>query len=556
MGKLQNFIASAFRIEQQMNQQVIIRDVMTHELSVFRNQLWYRGDATELHQFYTQFDDQAGNTKFWRGVGSTGINFRKIHTGLPALIVDRLVDIVIDDMNEIEFPESTPDKERYETLTKEYDFKALLKEAVGKALYEGDGAFKISIDPDISDYPLVEYYGADRVDYVYRRGRLDAIIFKTERTKNDKRFLLKETYSRNGISYRLYNAQGTEVTVSEIEDFGDLLPAEYSNDLIWAVPLMFDRSVKFPGRGKSIFDTKSDAFDAFDEVFSQWMDALRDNRTKTYIPSSLLPQYTGADGKSRELPPNSFDNRYVKTDSQGAIEGKADQISVEQGTIQADALNQTYVTALDLCLQGIISPSTLGIDVKKLDNAESQREKEKATLYTRNRIISTLQIVVPKLIQTIISVEATINKRAISEVKATITFGEYANPSFEAKVETIGKAKGSGIMSLDRCVKELYGDTLDEKEIDEEVRKIKEESGMAEASGVSLIDTQPQGNASMTTLNGAQIQSVLKITEQLKAGTLSRASAIALVVSTLGMTQENAEAILSEQVPEGDPIES
>jgi hypothetical protein len=160
------------------------------------------------------------------------------------------------------------------------------------------------------------------------------------------------------------------------------------------------------------------------------------------------------------------------------------------------------------------------------------------------------------LIQTIISVEATINKRAISEVKATITFGEYANPSFEAKVETIGKAKGSGIMSLDRCVKELYGDTLDEKEIDEEVRKIKEESGMAEASGVSLIDTQPQGNASMTTLNGAQIQSVLKITEQLKAGTLSRASAIALVVSTLGMTQENAEAILSEQVPEGDPIES
>ena len=33
-----------------------------------------------------------------------------------------------------------------------------------------------------------------------------------------------------------------------------------------AVPLMFFKSLKFEGRGKSIFDNKSDAFDALDEV--------------------------------------------------------------------------------------------------------------------------------------------------------------------------------------------------------------------------------------------------------------------------------------------------
>ena len=56
------------------------------------------------------------------------------------------------------------------------------------------------------------------------------------------------------------------------------------------------------------------------------------------------------------------------------------------------------MTALDLCLQGIISPSTLGIDVKKLDNAEAQREKEKATLYTRNAIVEALQEELPEVI--------------------------------------------------------------------------------------------------------------------------------------------------------------
>ena len=43
-----------------------------------------------------------------------------------------------------------------------------------------------------------------------------------------------------------------------------------------------------------------------------------------------------------------------------------------------------------------MSPSTLGIDVKKLDNAEAQREKEKATLYSRNNIVGQLQKVLPK----------------------------------------------------------------------------------------------------------------------------------------------------------------
>ena len=60
---------------------------------------------------------------------------------------------------------------------------------------------------------------------------------------------------------------------------------------------------------------------------------------------------------------------------------------------------QSYITALDLCLQGLISPSTLGIDVKKLDNAEAQREKEKATEYTRGKVIDVLEKIIRKLVE-------------------------------------------------------------------------------------------------------------------------------------------------------------
>ena len=56
-----------------------------------------------------------------------------------------------------------------------------------------------------------------------------------------------------------------------------------------AVPMMFNKSKKYKGRGQSILEKKLDAFDSFDEVWSKWIDALRDNRTITYIPEDLIP---------------------------------------------------------------------------------------------------------------------------------------------------------------------------------------------------------------------------------------------------------------------------
>lgn len=169
-------------------------------------------------------------------------------------------------------------------------------------------------------------------------------------------------------------------------------------------------------------------------------------------------------------------------------ENAQNKIDVEQPAIPHESYLASYITALDLCLQGIISPSTLGIDVKKLDNAEAQREKEKATLYTRNAIVEALQETLPDVIGTCINAYHILLNQPIEEIKVEISFGEYANPSFESQVETIGKAKTQGIMSIERVVEELYGDTLDEHCKQEEIKRLKAEQGIAdvEEPGVNL----------------------------------------------------------------------
>ena len=151
---------------------------------------------------------------------------------------------------------------------------------------------------------------------------------------------------------------------------------------------------------------------------------------------------------------------------------------MEAPTINYEGLLQTYVNTLDMCLQGILSPSTLGIDVKKLDNAEAQREKEKVTLYTRDKIIDVLNDVLPDLVKNVLAVYAALYDMAVENTEAVVTFGEYANPSFEAQVETLGKAASSNLMSTETQVDELWGDTKNEDWKKAEVERIKIEKGI------------------------------------------------------------------------------
>ena len=162
------------------------------------------------------------------------------------------------------------------------------------------------------------------------------------------------------------------------------------------------------------------------------------------------------------------------------------KVQTDQPAIPHESYLASYCTALDLCLQGVISPSTLGIDVKKLDNAEAQREKEKATLYTRNAIIEALQETLPELVSACINAYNILMHKPVEEVMVNIPFGEYANPSFESQVETIGKAKTQGIMSIERVVEELYGDTLDEHCKQEEIQRLKIEQGLIETDEPSV----------------------------------------------------------------------
>ncbi|MEE0265518.1 MAG: capsid protein [Acutalibacteraceae bacterium] len=481
--KVRNMIRSWLRIEPAQSSQITINETLDFYGNAIKNSIWYRGKSEELTQLYRQIPSD--NTTFWRASSTAGMEIRKIHTGLPKLIVDVLTSVVMADMQDIEVPEQYADV--WENIEKENSFKQLVTDALKKTLYIGDGAFKISVDLELTDYPIIEFVSGDRVEYVYKRGRLCEVVFNTTYTHNEKQYLLKEYYGRGYVNYRLFY-NNKELELSFIPQTELLHNITYDANWLMAVPLKIYTSDYYEGRGQSIFDGgRTESFDALDEAWSQWMYAVRRSRPKEYLPPNMIPRDPNT---GKNLMPNAFDNVYISTEGGMPEDGKS-EIKLIQPTVPHDSYLSTYITALDLCLQGLISPSTLGIDTKKLDNAEAQREKEKTTLYTRNQIISVLQEVLPELIDTAIKVYNTTYKQPTVDIETDIPFGEYANPSFESQVETVGKGRTQGIMSVEACVDELYGDTKDDEWKQAEVARIKSEQGVVEQN-------EPAINADMS----------------------------------------------------------
>lgn len=383
MGWFKDMVMKLLKIQPAQDVRVItIREPLSFETNVLRNRLWYRGDPSELDQFFKQTAiDSVSRSRFWAAVPSADLNIRKIHSGLPAMIVERLADIVISDLDNIEL-ETEREQETWDSISEDNDFPKLLGESINDTLVAGDGAFKLTLDTEISEYPLIEFYSGEHVEYKRTRGRLQEVIFTSYYTVEDKTYRLEESYGRGYVNYSLYDEKGKEVPLSFVPELSGLQDVTFSGDFLMAVPVMFFKSPKWTGRGKSLFDSKADSFDALDEVISQWIDAIRSGRVQKYIPEELIPKNPETGALMR---PNPFDNQFIKLNTVLAEKEKSGQVDMVQPDIYYEAFVASYANALDMCLQGILSPSTLGIDLKKLDNAEAQREKEKATLYTRSR---------------------------------------------------------------------------------------------------------------------------------------------------------------------------
>lgn len=459
--------------------------------------IWYQGDSDELLNFYTiqtninynwePFYTRNKRGYFW-SIASTENDIKRTHSGQPRNIIDTLVSLIgkpevhagMKD-NEMQSSDTTlhavlDDNEFWDMFT----FEQMPMTGV-----EGWGCYKVDWDLDISDYPLIKYYRAKDVEYIYKDRRMMGIIFKDYYTDGKFRnYMITETRAiikGNLYVYKevfLMNAEDIqpldEYELSQIEGLKDidLHPVVIENfKKFLAQPCVFYKdTVNNDGCGRSLYTGKIDLFDDLDQCLSQSSNTVRRSTVVEYFNTDFLER----DPKTN-IPkmPHAYDRKYTSFIGGKTIDGVQNTTTPVQVTQPQLQFTEYSVEAQNILLQiisGIMSPATLGIDVAKKDNADAQREKEKITIFTRNVIINAETRILKGLFNQVLCAVEFMKKGSVTctDYSISIKFSEFADDSFENKLQKLGEAYVKGTISTDMYLDKLYGETLSKSEKEKE----------------------------------------------------------------------------------------
>lgn len=462
--------------------------------------VWYDGDGDELLNFYTRenyigfnyepFYMRNKKNYFW-AISSTEAQIKRTHSGQPRNIVDTLVNIMPFPL--ISAGENT---NKLQAVVRESGLEQVYKdEQLPLTLVEGWGCWKINWDKDVSDYPSVEYVSAENVDFIYKNGKIIGIVFKNYYTSDKKRYLLLETRS---IEWKPNSAaaEGSEgervlvitnelyelpMNMAATDDDTPLKKVDLKTvpaldsveerieigpfDKLFAVPcVLLGNTSRQWGYGRSIFTGKIDLFDDLDQALSQSSNAVRLSTPIEYIDEEYLER----DKNGLPKKPKAYDRKYVMMKGQKNGDGVAtgQPVQITQPSVEFSRYSDHAVQILLQILNGILSPATLGIDIAKKDNAAAQREKEKVTIFTRNALINGEERILRSLMEQMLMAKEFMDTGAVSahSYDISVKFNEFADDSFENKLEALGKAYDMEEISTDMYLNKLYGDTLSEEE--------------------------------------------------------------------------------------------
>lgn len=434
-------------------------------------EIWYRGDENELANCYASADN-CDNNRFWRSMSTKGNEIRKIHVDLPACIVNVLTNIIVNDYNGITFTD-THAQELWNEISKEVKEKNKLQDSLKKTFIVGDCAFKWNINREISKTPILQVVSGTNVNFLTEFDKIIEVDFAKYVKISDKDYKFVERYGYGYIVYELYNDNNKKIDgfrelYPEFQGFQDLF---FDKKYIFAFPMIIFPNGRYENRGQSVYQGKDGIFDAFDECVSQWMDALRDGRTRTFVPECYIPR----DEDGFIMKPNPFDNKFMVVANDMTTETSSNKIQVEQSEIQSEAYLNTYLSLFEMAIQGIISSGTMGVDNKKLDNATAQREKEKVTQHTRTCVLTTLEEVLPSIANSGVLLYQLMLGETIQDYESHADFNEFNAPTMEAMIESVGKAVSYGIMSKETAVKTMHKANWSWEEIEQEILAIEED---------------------------------------------------------------------------------
>lgn len=451
---------------------------------MLEHQVWFSAEQAKIEEFYkihaaklhgkTGTNDRMG--WFWAiSPANPSEESVRIHTGIPRLISKKMADILLNNGYNFSVEKDKGNKRhsRLEEILKANDFDSKLAQLIEMNSWSGGTAIKISIDP-MFDEPIIEVADPRSYEPVIYRNRIIADKFTMNYTDADENsYELVETYGTdaNGayITYRLYkigDGKREQVPLTTLEETKMLVDVKIKglkHKLSYYIPNRLPNSELYSSvLGESDYAGSTGLFNALDEVFSTYQQEFRDSKLNRYFPSNylMLDPQTGEYKRENAMKTNHI---MYSTGISEDIQGK---VLYEQGELRSDKHEQAYKTVLmSVCNSAGLSPLTLGITGLEsiMASAESQQEREKVSIRTREVKAKILEERLEKILEGLLIADDILHKTTdsittTSDYEVSFRFEDYMIKSKFDKIEEVSLGLQHGVFDLKTAIEYVHDD--------------------------------------------------------------------------------------------------
>lgn len=509
---------------------IYFNDYQINRLKLLYN--WYLGDSNILAQsyleaskmqFYNSVSENRNYKNYFWTIASQEGDIKKTHSGLPKAIIKTLINILdyptIKGMKDITNDKGLIDKkedksltERIEHILSDNNFKELIIQQQEPMMWVmGQGCFTINLKPEISDTPIIEYIDGRNVAIVRESNRVTKVYTRTyfNNEKNTSNYMLLEergvdliegertAYIKSTL-FRLTSkktrAIAGECDLKEIKATRNIKPyiAIKGIDKVLAVPCVLNYE-PIQDRGISLFNEKMDLFDDLDQAMSQGANCVRLSTPVESIDVDCLEE----DENGQKHLPKRYDRRFisVKNSINSVGVNNISPINSDVPQIDFSKYSNEALNIVNNILTGLISPSTLGIGISRVDNALAQREKEKQTMFTRDNLSKLESTIISNVIELALKMEDIQQGGNAGNYEIIVKYNDYASPTFNEKLSLLTPAFANKTMSPKMFLERLYGEDLTEDEYKQELEYLE-----------SQVNPMAMGSDPMAYLNEMQEQ--------------------------------------------------
>lgn len=449
-----NKIASVFKTKEnkQKGGERMIKtfDINRYNKRLEENSVWYSGIDTELRRYYLNYAPSANRSGyssdesnyFWTR-NSEETNVRAIHSGIPQLISEKMVDLLVGNGFSIRanikgIVEDKETQERLDLILKDNKFNQLIQEAIETESWSGGVAFKLTLHKRFK-LPVIEVIQPENYEPVIVAGRIVEDIFKVFYSVDNKEYKLHEIYGADEsgayIKYKLFvknptlDSTWTEISLNKLtatKDLKDYHIPGIKNKLSIYKPNKLPNS-EFRGSklGESDYSGSYGAFDGIDEILSTWIQEFRDGKISKFWPENLLP----IDENSKTTLPNQLKKDFIMFNP-GISQQAQSQTTplILQAELNTDKHETSLKKWMELVLNNAgLSPVTIGVTGLESTAASesSQIMREKTSIRTRNKKLELWTEALTEFIPVILQLDDFKRGNEIKEYETVVDFEDY-----------------------------------------------------------------------------------------------------------------------------------